>query len=146
MDFVQLLFESLNALGHKHFDGPDVELVVSIGQDKDQYSYYFVDHDKTSIFWLRDLYYGDDDYPYALLMWAMVSFIAVLLPYVFKSGVSTHSEIIIGSLALALGVTLIWVIQFFWKDDLKLKEDLQSLCNILTQLSPLSLFHKWRDI
>ncbi|KAF8524076.1 hypothetical protein BU17DRAFT_85133 [Hysterangium stoloniferum] len=84
--------------------------------------------------------------PYALLMWAMVSFIAAILLYVFKSGVSTHSEIILGALAFALGATLICVIQFFWKDDLKLKEYLQSLCNILTQLSPLSLLRRWRDI
>ncbi|KAF8507527.1 hypothetical protein BU17DRAFT_100459 [Hysterangium stoloniferum] len=83
--------------------------------------------------------------PYALLMWAMVSFIAAILLYVFKSGVSTHSEIILASLALSLGVTLIWVIQFFWKDDLKLEEDLQSLWNILMLSSPLALFRKWHD-
>ncbi|KAF8515478.1 hypothetical protein BU17DRAFT_67845 [Hysterangium stoloniferum] len=83
--------------------------------------------------------------PYALLMWAMVSFVAAILLYVFKSGVSTHSEIILASLALSLGVTLIWVIQFFWKDDLKFDEDLQSLWNILMLSSPLALFRKWHD-
>ncbi|KAF8525596.1 hypothetical protein BU17DRAFT_83896 [Hysterangium stoloniferum] len=83
--------------------------------------------------------------PYALLMWAMVSFIMAIMLYVFKSGVSTHSETMLGSLAFALGVTLIWVVQYFWKDDLGLEEDLHSLCNILKLLSPSSLFRKWRD-
>ncbi|KAF8515479.1 hypothetical protein BU17DRAFT_93470 [Hysterangium stoloniferum] len=62
--------------------------------------------------------------PYALLMWAMVSFITAILLYVFKSGLSTHSEMILSSLAFALGAMLIWDIRYFWQDDLGLEEDL----------------------
>ncbi|KAF8524409.1 caspase domain-containing protein [Hysterangium stoloniferum] len=55
--------------------------------------------------------------PYALLMWAMVSFIAAILLYAFQSGIGIASRIIISSLALALMAVLVWIIRSFWKDD-----------------------------
>ncbi|KAF8512518.1 hypothetical protein BU17DRAFT_96162 [Hysterangium stoloniferum] len=74
--------------------------------------------------------------PYALLMWAMVSFIAAILLYAFQSGIGIASQIIISSLALALLAVLAWIIRSFWKDDFwlidalydSLKSSMTSIC------------------
>jgi len=81
--------------------------------------------------------------PYALLMWAVVSFIAAILLYAFQSGVGIASRILISSLALALLAMQAWVIRFFWKDDLRLIDDFQMLCDTLKSSSLITTIHKW---
>ncbi|KAF8531116.1 hypothetical protein JB92DRAFT_2825266 [Gautieria morchelliformis] len=54
---------------------------------------------------------------YACLMWAMVTYIAAILLFVFKSGLSMISQAVISAIAVSLGATLAWVIQRFWHHD-----------------------------
>ncbi|KAF8586599.1 hypothetical protein K439DRAFT_1631481 [Ramaria rubella] len=77
--------------------------------------------------------------PYAFLMWAMITFIAAILLFVFQSGVSLTSRVFISIIALCLGVTLVWVVAYFWQDELKLMDDFHDLQSTLSSLSPVAL-------
>ncbi|KAF8525521.1 hypothetical protein BU17DRAFT_83762 [Hysterangium stoloniferum] len=81
--------------------------------------------------------------PYAFLMWAMATFIAAILLFVFQSGVNVTTRVAISSLALALGATLLWVVLFFWRDHLGILDELYRLPRILQPPSPLPFLRRW---
>ncbi|KAF8524462.1 hypothetical protein JB92DRAFT_3109514 [Gautieria morchelliformis] len=76
---------------------------------------------------------------YACLMWAMVTYIAAILLFVFKSGVSKISQAVISAIAFSLGATLAWVIHRFWKDKPDSMGNLRDRHNPMRSLSPVAL-------
>ncbi|KAF8464220.1 hypothetical protein JB92DRAFT_3150256 [Gautieria morchelliformis] len=77
--------------------------------------------------------------PYAYLIWAMVTYIAAIILFVFNSGLKSTSQVVIAYVAMGLGSLLFVVIVYFSEDELQLMDNLRSCRDSMRSLSPIGL-------